>query len=443
MDQSVNLALPFIAPSQAQKHITHNEALRILDALVHLTVVAADVTTPPADPQDGDRYIVGAGATEEWEGQAGHVAAYQDGAWAFFAPNRGWLAWITTENRLLVWTGSGWIKAGGDANNPATLVGINTTADATNKLAVKSDAVLFSHDDVTPGTGSLQHKLNKASEDKTASILFQTGWSGRAEFGLTGDDDWHMKVSPDGANWKDALIVDRSTGETTVQGLRSAPAGGAAASSFLFTPGGDGVVSFYRINSTSTQNPRTATISSISGRRITLTAAVAGSIFESTMNGVSYARIWNTTQSADDDSAWVAALIDAFTLQVTSINDIAGWTAGDAIQIGDPNTITPNRCISFDISPMLTNLFGRVFRQSGIAVKAIIQSTNEGDGLGVSATGEGGSFIPAALAGASVGTTIVPCTEKSPISDSNLVRVREGIATTAGIRLLSSIAVLR
>ena len=33
-DTSSNLKLPFILPSQAQKHVTHNEALQILDALV-------------------------------------------------------------------------------------------------------------------------------------------------------------------------------------------------------------------------------------------------------------------------------------------------------------------------------------------------------------------------------------------------------------------------
>ena len=32
-DTSSNLELPFILPSQAQKHVIHNEALQILDVL--------------------------------------------------------------------------------------------------------------------------------------------------------------------------------------------------------------------------------------------------------------------------------------------------------------------------------------------------------------------------------------------------------------------------
>lgn len=87
------------------------------------------------------------------------------------------------------------------------LLGVNATADTTNRLAVASPASLFSH----AGAGH-QHKINKAATGDTASVLFQTGASGRAEFGLTGDDDFHIKVSPDGAVWKEALIVDRTNG---------------------------------------------------------------------------------------------------------------------------------------------------------------------------------------------------------------------------------------
>ncbi len=34
MTETANLGLPFIDGSQAQKHVTHNEALRILDATI-------------------------------------------------------------------------------------------------------------------------------------------------------------------------------------------------------------------------------------------------------------------------------------------------------------------------------------------------------------------------------------------------------------------------
>ncbi|WP_075995610.1 DUF2793 domain-containing protein [Salaquimonas pukyongi] len=214
MEISSKLALPYLLPQQAQKHVTHNEALRMLDALVQLSVKRRDDSGPPASPAEGDRYALSGSPTGVWEGQGGKIAAFQDGAWAFFVPQTGWILWDEEEEETLVWDGSGWRPA---FSMPSSLdgltgIGINTAPDANNLLAVKSDAILFSHDDATPGSGDVRQVLNKATAADTASTLFQTGFSGRAEFGLTGDDDWHVKVSADGTNWKEALVADGSTG---------------------------------------------------------------------------------------------------------------------------------------------------------------------------------------------------------------------------------------
>lgn len=210
MDHTPNLLLPYIMAAQAQKHVTHNEAIRALDAIVQIGVLDRDGSAPPATPAEGDRYIVGAGPTGAWSGQAGRIAAWQDGAWAFHTPREGWLAWIADENGLVVWDGTSWatVTSGGAASvNPTPLVGVNATADTTNRLSVSSPASLFNHS----GAGH-QQKINKASASDTASWLLQTGFSGRAEVGLTGDDNLHVKVSADGSTWKEALIIDRTTG---------------------------------------------------------------------------------------------------------------------------------------------------------------------------------------------------------------------------------------
>ena len=57
-----------------------------------------------------------------------------------------------------------------------------------------------------------QLKLNKAATPDTASLLFQTGFAGRAEMGLTGGDDFTIKVSPDGGTFFEAAVCDRMTG---------------------------------------------------------------------------------------------------------------------------------------------------------------------------------------------------------------------------------------
>jgi hypothetical protein len=112
-DESPNLDLPYLLASQAQKHVTHNEALRMLDGLVQMSVKDRHLATPPGSPAEGDRYIVPAGATGDWSGWAGSVALYSDGAWLRLAPNGpGWLAWVEDEKVVLVWSGTAWVPPG-------------------------------------------------------------------------------------------------------------------------------------------------------------------------------------------------------------------------------------------------------------------------------------------------------------------------------------------
>ena len=57
MNETANLSLPYILASQAQKHVTHNEAIRALDCLVQLSVESRVLTSPPASPVEGGRYV--------------------------------------------------------------------------------------------------------------------------------------------------------------------------------------------------------------------------------------------------------------------------------------------------------------------------------------------------------------------------------------------------
>lgn len=202
---SPRLALPYIQPAQAQKHVTHNEAIERLDALAQLTVVAFDETAEPASPQEGEIWSVGAGAAGAWVGQDGMLAGWFNGGWMFIAPAPGWLAGQATDIRL--WSGSAWESVSlGDLQN-LDGIGINTTFDATNKVSVAADATLLNHD----GNGH-QLKLNKAAAADTASLLFQTGFSGRAEVGTTGEDGFSVKVSANGTNWATAMTADGLSG---------------------------------------------------------------------------------------------------------------------------------------------------------------------------------------------------------------------------------------
>jgi hypothetical protein len=359
MADTPNLVLPYLAANQSQKHVTVNEALRRLDALVQVTVQSTALATPPATPAEGQRWILPAAPTGAWAGHAGQIAAWQDGAWAFYVPFDGWTAIdVSTDTLLLynagtgIWTGlitgvfsdvaftlqddidptkqarfqiAGFTAGAtrvftlpdattslaglavaqtfsakqtlSNANNDlgtstgtgttnlgtgATLSGntktvnIGTagvsgsttnvtigsavagalgsltitsqtvtfassvsaiamaaanlsalylglggaTADATDRLSINAPASLFNH----VGAGH-QVKVNKAAATDTGSFLFQTGFSGRAEFGLTGSDDFQIKVSADGATWNNALAIEAANGRTTVYALALANVG--------------------------------------------------------------------------------------------------------------------------------------------------------------------------------------------------------------------------
>ena len=351
MADTPNLVLPYLAANQSQKHVTVNEALRRLDALVQVTVQSAALAIPPGSPAEGQRWIVPASPTGAWAGQSGKIGAWQDGAWVFYAPLDGWTAVDASTDTLLMFnagtgtwasiiigifsdaaftlqddidptkqarfqiagftagatrvfslpdvsgtlavlsgvaqtfqntttfsatsvtvgssaaastlgigtgaTTSGVTKAVnigtaglsgsttnvaiGSAvagalgtltiNSPTVTFGSSVSAiamaaanvsalylglggasaDATNRLSLNAPASLFNH----AGAGH-QVKVNKAAATDTGSFLFQTGFSGRAEFGLTGSDDFQIKVSADGATWFDALQLERTSGRVSV-----------------------------------------------------------------------------------------------------------------------------------------------------------------------------------------------------------------------------------
>ncbi|MGF7160243.1 hypothetical protein FHS85_001866 [Rhodoligotrophos appendicifer] len=219
MSESEHLRLPYLEAAQAQKHVTVNDALDRLDTLVQLAVLDRDLTAPPGSPGEGDRYLIAPGATGLWSGHGNEIAAFQAGAWMFHAPQEGWLAWVADETLALVWDGAAWggLPISAAALQDIALLGIGTVADGSTPLAAKLNAALFTAKTVSEGgDGDLRYTMNKESAADTASLLFQSGYSGRAELGLTGDDDLHLKVSSDGSSWHDALSVDRGSGALAI-----------------------------------------------------------------------------------------------------------------------------------------------------------------------------------------------------------------------------------
>jgi hypothetical protein len=201
-ENSPRLAMPLMQQGQAQKHVTHNEALEILDIIVQLTVESFEAVDPPAKAMEGQIWAIGMQPVAAWAGESGNLAAWSNGGWLFVTPKPGWRA--AKGDEIRIWTGDAWVTPRLSNLNG---LGVNANSDTENRLAVASPAVLFTH----AGAGH-QLKINKAAAGDTASLLFQTGFSGRAEMGLAGEDDFSFKVSPDGAAWHAALTVGRTNG---------------------------------------------------------------------------------------------------------------------------------------------------------------------------------------------------------------------------------------
>ena len=273
MADTNRLVLPLLAASQAQKHVTVNEALKLLDAIIQAGVIDKDLTAPPGSPSEGDIYIVGGSATGDWSGQDDDLAIYQDGAWVFITPLNGFITFVADESTLYVfnssWTslagllGASYLPLAGGTMTGNLTIGKEspaftthdlssgnklriTTGDVANILSIDlDDAVASSYlrvdvdgsevarfNEYGFGVGggaadatnafafygtnmlfnsgsSIAGVFNKNGAANDASFTFQQGFTTYAQMGLLGDNDWTLKV---GSSSTTAIVADESTG---------------------------------------------------------------------------------------------------------------------------------------------------------------------------------------------------------------------------------------
>ena len=91
---------------QAQKEFYVNEAHALADALLH-AACEDEAAAPPVDPADGEAWLVATGATGEWAGEDGKLAARQAGNWLVVAPKDGMRLFDRATGQVLLYNG-GW-----------------------------------------------------------------------------------------------------------------------------------------------------------------------------------------------------------------------------------------------------------------------------------------------------------------------------------------------
>ena len=138
--------------------------------LRRFSVIDKDLSTPPPDPAEGDRYIVGAGATGAWAGKDNQLAEWHavgsaSAVWIFLEPWAGFRTYVEDEATDYVWNGTAWVKDGAginlndlkDVNVPTPEVGDGIDWDGTKWVKV-------------PLVGS-DEKVKADADDPTAGFL--------------------------------------------------------------------------------------------------------------------------------------------------------------------------------------------------------------------------------------------------------------------------------
>lgn len=108
MSGTARLGLPFLSAGQAQKEVTHNEALQTLDSLVAGSVEEPPRNDPPGSPAAGECYIVGAAPTGEWAGAAEYVAAFTSAGWRLSPPQEGMIFYVRSAGLWAAFRAGAW-----------------------------------------------------------------------------------------------------------------------------------------------------------------------------------------------------------------------------------------------------------------------------------------------------------------------------------------------
>jgi hypothetical protein len=192
MSDTTHLGLPYLEAAQAQKHVTVNEALRRLDALVQLSVKSRALAAPPASPTEGDRYIVAADASGAWSGEDGNVAAWTDGAWMVFKPDTGWRAWDENADLFVFYNGASWAAEPAGSGDVAGLTGAHGAETAFGLLEA-------------------EHTITAGASNDTSFVIpdraIVLGVTGRVLTAITGATSWNVGVAADATRYATGIGV--------------------------------------------------------------------------------------------------------------------------------------------------------------------------------------------------------------------------------------------
>jgi len=140
--QTDRLRLPLLAAAQAQKEMTHNEALALLDAVVQPDVVAVGLSAPPASPSAGQAWIIGPTPSGEWTGNGGALAIWTAGGWRFVAAFEAMAVWSMSDAMTFRRSGGSWV-GGGLTGRTLALNGVQVVGARGSSIASPSSGAVI------------------------------------------------------------------------------------------------------------------------------------------------------------------------------------------------------------------------------------------------------------------------------------------------------------
>lgn len=108
-ETSARLGLPYLAVGQAQKEVTHNEALALIDLALHAGVEAVGANAAPAAPVEGQAWIVGPAPVGAWRGRAQALAGWTGSGWRFVPARDGMAALVRASGLTARFLGGSWV----------------------------------------------------------------------------------------------------------------------------------------------------------------------------------------------------------------------------------------------------------------------------------------------------------------------------------------------
>ena len=110
MTNTTRYSFPQISASQAQKEITHNQSLWMIDGLMGCVVETRQDESPPSSYSEGELYLIPdvSAAGGAWGGYEGEIAHYYNSTWYFYPPTEGMRIWVKDEAIELLYNGATW-----------------------------------------------------------------------------------------------------------------------------------------------------------------------------------------------------------------------------------------------------------------------------------------------------------------------------------------------